>query len=60
MISERKLAANRRNAKKSCGPRTAAGKHKVSRNALRHGLAAVRHLDARPSRDIDLMAMALC
>jgi hypothetical protein len=60
MISERKLAANRRNAKKSTGPRTSAGKLTVSRNALRHGLAALRHLDARPARDIDLMAMALC
>jgi hypothetical protein len=60
MISERRLAANRRNAKKSRGPRTAAGKTRVSRNALRHGLAAVKHLDARLPRDIDLAARALC
>jgi hypothetical protein len=39
-ISERKLAANRANARRSTGPRTAAGKRKVSRNAVVHGLTA--------------------
>ena len=39
-VSERKLAANRANAKRSTGPRTAAGKAKVARNALAHGLTA--------------------
>ena len=43
MISETKIAANRRNARRSSGPRTAAGKQIVSRNALRHGLGAVAH-----------------
>lgn len=38
-ISRKQLAANRRNAKKSCGPRTAAGRRTVSRNAVKHGLA---------------------
>jgi hypothetical protein len=38
MTSERKIAANRRNARKSTGPRTRSGKARVSRNALRHGL----------------------
>src|SRR4051812_35566827 len=38
--SERKLAANRANARRSTGPRTAAGKRKVSRNAIVHGLTA--------------------
>ena len=37
-LSERKVAANRQNAKKSTGPRTIAGKRRASRNALRHGL----------------------
>jgi hypothetical protein len=32
-------AINRRNAKKSTGPKTAAGKAQASRNAFRHGLA---------------------
>jgi hypothetical protein len=34
------IDANRRNALKSTGPRTAAGKYKSSLNALRHGLTA--------------------
>jgi len=38
IISAAKLAANRRNARKSTGPRTAAGKRKSSQNARKHGL----------------------
>jgi hypothetical protein len=40
MATPAQIAANRRNARKSTGPRTAAGKAVSSRNALRHGLAA--------------------
>ena len=40
MTSERQIAANRRNAQRSTGPRSRAGKARVSRNALKHGLAA--------------------
>jgi len=40
MASDAQIAANRRNAGKSTGPRTAAGKENSRRNALRHGLAA--------------------
>jgi hypothetical protein len=39
MASERQIAANRRNARKSTGPRSGAGKNRSSRNAYRHGLA---------------------
>jgi hypothetical protein len=38
MISEKQLAANRANAQRSTGARTAAGKANSSRNNLRHGL----------------------
>jgi len=38
MASERQIAANRRNARKSIGPRCGAGKKRASRNAYRHGL----------------------
>jgi hypothetical protein len=37
--SDRRVAANRANAKKSTGPKSAAGKRRSGRNALRHGLA---------------------
>lgn len=37
-LSEKQLAANRANALKSTGPRTAAGKATVSRNSVKHGL----------------------
>jgi hypothetical protein len=38
MASERQIAANRRNARKSTGPRSGAGRERASRNAYRHGL----------------------
>src|SRR5262249_4533387 len=40
MTSYRQIEANRRNALKSTGPRTEAGKQQSRRNALRHGLTA--------------------
>ena len=40
MASHKQNRANRRNALASTGPRTLAGKRKVSRNALKHGLLA--------------------
>lgn len=39
MASERQIEANRKNAKQSTGPQTAAGKQRSKRNALKHGLA---------------------
>ena len=44
MATEKQIMANRRNAKRSTGPRTAAGKSISSRNAFRHGLS--RALDS--------------
>ncbi|MFO0890065.1 MAG: hypothetical protein U0790_13110 [Isosphaeraceae bacterium] len=40
MTSPARIEANRRNAQKSTGPRTEAGKGKVRLNALKHGLDA--------------------
>ena len=50
-----KIEANRRNAKKSTGPRSAAGKAKSSRNEVKHGLLAGRivladHKDEDPQQ----------
>jgi hypothetical protein len=45
MVSDRKLAANRANAKRSTGPRTPEGKFMSRRNAIKHGLAAKEHLE---------------
>ena len=39
MASKRQIKANRKNAARSTGPRTFAGKQRVRRNALRHGLS---------------------
>ena len=36
-VSARRLEANRRNALKSTGPRTAAGKARSARNSRKHG-----------------------
>jgi hypothetical protein len=40
MTSAKAIAANRRNARRCTGPRTAAGKRKAAGNALRHGVLA--------------------
>lgn len=40
MASERQIAANRRNAKKSTGPKSKAGKARSRRNAVQHGALA--------------------
>jgi hypothetical protein len=38
MATQRQIDANRKNARHSTGPRTAAGIYRSSRNAIRHGL----------------------
>ena len=38
VTSAKQVAANRRNAQKSTGPRTPAGKHAASKNAVIHGI----------------------
>jgi len=39
VANERQVAANRRNANKSTGPKSDSGKKRASRNAYRHGLS---------------------
>ena len=56
MASSQKIAANRRNAQCSTGPRTANGKGRARLNAFRHGLAA--HLLATGAVDPDVERLA--
>ena len=51
MATEKQLAANRANAKRSTGPKTKRGRQASSRNALRHGLSCL--LDETVSIDAD-------
>jgi hypothetical protein len=55
MASERQIAANRRNANKSSGPRSAAGRKRASNNAYRHGLFSKR---ARAAVTEEMAALA--
>ena len=53
MATEKQIAANRANARRSTGPKTVAGKMASSRNAFRHGLSlalASRHGDVGEGR----------
>ncbi len=45
-ISQRRIDANRRNARKSTGPRTPEGKRRASHNAFKHGLCAATAVPA--------------
>ena len=47
MATERQIVANRENAKKSTGPRTAEGKEVSSGNAIKHGLTAAKRVVIR-------------
>jgi hypothetical protein len=57
VTSDRRIEANRRNAAKSTGPRTAAGKAVVARNATRHGVLSTRLL-VHDEKRADLLALA--
>jgi len=46
-ISDRRLAANRANAQRSTGPRSARGKARSAMNAMKHGVLARRRASAK-------------
>ena len=56
MTSERQIAANRRNAHKSTGPKSRNGKRRSARNARTHGLAEPIAARAEYARLIDELA----
>jgi hypothetical protein len=57
MTSERKAAANRRNAQKSTSPKTAEGKAAVALNGMRHG-PLTRAALIGGEREADLISFA--
>jgi hypothetical protein len=59
MASDRQIAANRANAKRSTGPKTAVGRLNSSRNALRHGLSGSKPLSAAMLSKFDTMMSAI-
>jgi len=59
MASEKQIAANRMNAQKSSGPRSAAGKARARRNAIRHGLAVNFAKDPLAANAIEAMTKLL-
>ena len=56
MASNRQIAANRRNARQSTGPRSSAGRNRSRRNSYRHGLAAGVTLNAERIKHIERLA----
>jgi hypothetical protein len=56
MPSEKQIAANRRNATKSTGPRSSAGKKRASRNAYRHGLSLPITASATLGQELENLA----
>jgi hypothetical protein len=59
VASEKQIAANRANALKSTGPRTAAGRATSSRNAYRHGLSVPVAPDTGARAAVDSLARAI-
>jgi hypothetical protein len=59
MSSDRQIAANQNNAKRSTGPRSEAGRVASRRNARRHGLATDIGADPAFHDDIEKLATAL-
>ncbi len=58
-VSAAKRAANRRNARRSTGPRTATGKARAARNARRHGLTVSPVTDPAFMREAAALARAI-
>jgi hypothetical protein len=56
MTSERKIRANRANARASTGPKTGQGRARSARNALRHGLSLPVLTDRALSEEVEALA----
>jgi hypothetical protein len=60
MSSDKQIEANRRNARKSTGPRTAAGKARASRNSRKHALCTISRNNPLYAYRIDAIARGIC
>jgi hypothetical protein len=60
MTSALRIAANRKSARKSTGPKTREGNSRSSRNAVRHGLEAVNFGHQGLSEKVERIAKAIC
>ena len=56
MATERQIAANRRNAGKSTGPRSRAGKKRARHNAYQHGLTTSPISSATIAKQVEKLA----
>ena len=56
MASDRKIKANRTNARASTGAKTAQGRARSARNALRHGLSLAVASDPLLSEEVEALA----
>jgi hypothetical protein len=56
VATDRQIAANRRNARHSTGPRSGAGRERSGRNSFRHGLAAAGTATAERIKYIERLA----
>jgi hypothetical protein len=56
MTGERKIRANRANARASTGPKTARGRSRAARNALRHALSLPVYSDPVWSKEAEALA----
>src|SRR4051812_18663499 len=59
MATEKQIAANHANAKRSTGPRTLAGKQRSAQNAYRHGLSGPLPHDPTTKGVTDKIARAV-
>jgi hypothetical protein len=59
MATERQIAANRQNARKSTGPRSRAGRKRASRNSYRHGLSSGVAAAAECGKHVEALAQKI-
>ena len=59
VTSDRKISSNRKNAQKSTGPKSVAGRRRIAQNALRHGLAIPVSTIVALQGDIEALALSI-